>query len=120
MTNTETANAFAALLKAGDHEGAAKAFNADNIVSFEPMDGQMARCEGREAVQAKSDWWYANHEVHSVISEGPLINGNQFLMTFTMDVTTKATGERIKMQEFGLYTVENGKIVEERFFYAMG
>ena len=47
-------------------------------------------------------------------------NGNQFLMTFTIDVTPKMTGQRMQMLEFGLYTVENGKIVEERFFYAMG
>ena len=117
MTNAETANAFAALLKTGDHEGAAKAFNADNIVSFEPMDGQMARCEGREAVQAKSDWWYANHEIHSVTTEGPFLNGSQFAVRFFMDVTTKETGQRVEMAEIGLYTIRDGKIAEERFFY---
>ena len=117
MTNAETANAFATMLKAGDHEGAAKRFNAETIISREAMDGPRAMCQGSAAVQAKSEWWYANHEVHETISEGPLVNGDQFLMKFTIDVTPKASGQRIKMEEWGLYTVANGKIIEERFFY---
>ncbi|TJV53252.1 MAG: ester cyclase, partial [Mesorhizobium sp.] len=28
-----------------------------------------------------------------------------------------ATGERVSMDEVGLYTVKNGKIAEERFYY---
>jgi ketosteroid isomerase-like protein len=33
-----------------------------------------------------------------------------------MDVTPKG-GKRTKMDEVGVFTVANGKIVEERFFY---
>jgi hypothetical protein len=29
----------------------------------------------------------------------------------------KATGERMKLDEVGIYTLKNGKIAEERFFY---
>ena len=36
---------------------------------------------------------------------------------FDMDVTAKQTGQRMQMREIGLYTVRDGKIVEERFFY---
>ena len=117
MTNSETAKAFTDMLKAGDHEGAAKKFNAPNIVSCEAMDGPMARVEGAAAVKAKSDWWYGAHEVHSVTTEGPYVNGDQFTVRFAMDVTTKETGQRMQMQEVGLYTVKDGKIAEERFFY---
>ena len=34
-----------------------------------------------------------------------------------MDMTVKETGARMKMDEVGVYTVKDGKIVEERFFY---
>jgi hypothetical protein len=34
-----------------------------------------------------------------------------------MDVTPKETGERVMMDEVGIYTVDGGKIVEERFYY---
>jgi ketosteroid isomerase-like protein len=45
------------------------------------------------------------------------VNGDEFVVRFTMDVTPKATGKRMKMDEVGVYTVKNGKIVAERFCY---
>jgi hypothetical protein len=117
MTPTEVANAFTAMLKSGDHHGAAMAFNSPDIVSIEAMGGPMARAEGAAAVRAKSEWWYNAHEVHSAMAEGPHMNGSQFIVSFAMDVTEKATGKRVQMKESGLYTVKGDKIVEERFFY---
>ena len=117
MTIQETAQTFTDLLKAGDHTGAAERFNAQDIVSYEAMEGPMSVCRGREAVKQKSDWWYANHEVHDGSAEGPFVNGDQFAVRFTMDVTAKESGQRMQMTEIGLYTVKDGKIVEERFFY---
>ena len=34
-----------------------------------------------------------------------------------MDVTPKMTGQRVSMVEVGVYTVEDGKIVREEFYY---
>ncbi len=117
MTITELAKDFTSLLKKNDHEKAAHKYNAHNIVSYEAMDGPMAVCEGKDAVQKKSDWWRENHAVHGGSVEGPYVNGDQFVVRFTMDVTPKQTGKRIKMDEMGVYTVKNGKIVSERFYY---
>ena len=116
MTPAEIATAFTNLCKQGEFEEAGKRFWADNVVSCEAMEGDMARVQGRAAVEAKGAWWYANHEVHSVRTEGPYVNGNQFVVRFTMDVTPKG-GQRMQMDEVGVYTLANGKIVEERFFY---
>ena len=74
-----------------------------------------AVCEGKDAVHKKSEWWRENHEVHGGSVEGPYVNGDQFVVRFTMDVTPKASGKRMKMDEVGVYTVEKGKIVSERF-----
>ncbi len=117
MTTLETATEFTNLLKQNDHEGAASTYNADDIVSYEAMEGPMAVCEGKEAVRQKGEWWFANHEVHGGSVEGPFVHGDQFAVYFTMDITPKATGERMTMTEVGLYSVEDGKITEERFFY---
>ena len=68
-------------------------------------------------MQAKSDWWYANHEIHAASAHGPFINGDQFAVRFEMDITAKESGQRMQMDEVGLYTVKNGKIVEEKFMY---
>ena len=116
MTPTEIATAFTDLCKQGEFEEAGKQFWSDNVVSCEAMDGPMARVEGRAAVEAKGAWWYANHEIDSVKVEGPYVNGNQFVLRFSMDVTPKG-GQRLQMDEMGVYTLENGKIAEERFFY---
>ena len=108
---------FVALYNAGKHEDIAQKYWADDVVSIENMEGPMARLEGKPAVQGKSDWWFGAHEVHSTAAEGPFLNGDQFGVRFTMDVTFKETGERTKSSELGLYTVRDGKIVEERFYY---
>ncbi|MDZ4759627.1 MAG: nuclear transport factor 2 family protein [Alphaproteobacteria bacterium] len=114
--NTQTLAAdFTKRCQAGDFEGAGAAHWADDVVSLEPM-GDMARAEGRQAVAGKGEWWAANHEVHGATVEGPYVFGDQFAVRFKMDITPRG-GERTQMDEIGLYTVRDGKIVEERFLY---
>jgi ketosteroid isomerase-like protein len=81
------------------------------------MTGDMAVLKGRKAVEAKGEWWYANHEVHNAKVEGPYVHGDQFVVRFTMEVTPNGKS-RLSLDEVGLYTVQDGKIVEERFFFA--
>jgi len=116
MNTTEIAQAFTVLCAKGEFEKAGKDFWADDVVSCEPMPGDMARVQGRAAVEAKGQWWYDNHEVHQVEVQGPYVHGDQFLVRFTLDVTPKG-GTRMRMDEMGLYTVRDGKVSEERFFY---
>ncbi len=116
MTTQEIATEFANLCKAGKFEEAGQQYWSDDIVSCEPMPGDMARLQGRAAVDAKGAWWYANHEIHSVTTEGPYVHGDQFILRFQMDLTPKE-GQRMQMDEMGVYTVAGGKVVEERFFY---
>jgi len=120
MSAKDVAQEFTRMCKDGKFEEAGKRFWSDRIVSLEPMDGPMARSEGLAAVKAKGDWWYQNHEVHSAATEGPYVHGNQFAVKFIMDMTPKAgemAGKRLHMEEIGLYTVQDDKIVEERFFF---
>ena len=116
MSAQEIAKTFTELCKAGKFEAAGKQFWADDVVSLEPMTGDMARMQGRKALEAKSAWWAENNEVHGAKVEGPFVNGDQFVLRFEMDVTPKGKS-RTKMTEVGLYTVKNGKVVEERFFF---
>jgi ketosteroid isomerase-like protein len=116
MNTHEIAAAFTALCKQGELDAAGHQFWAEDIVSREAMEGDMAMVKGRAAVEAKGVWWYANHEVHGVKVEGPYVNGDQFVVRFTMDITPKG-GQRMSMDEVGVYTVKGGKIAEERFFY---
>ena len=116
MSTQDIAQAFTDLCKKGEFDEAGKRFWSDDIVSKEPMAGEMAEIKGRKGVEAKGVWWYENHEIHGVKVEGPYVHGDQFIVRFTMDVTPKG-GKRMGMDEVGLYTVKNGKVVEESFFF---
>ena len=117
-TIRELAEDFAALCRENRGREAADRHWADDVVSIEAMDGPMARLEGREAVLKKHDWWESTFEMHGGSVEGPFIHGDQFALRFEMETTNRETGERDVAREIALYTVRNGKVVEERFFYA--
>ena len=114
MDVKQVAEAFTELCKAGKFEEAGERFWADDVVSVEAQDGPMSRTEGRD--EAKGDWWTGNNEVHGFTTVGPFVNGDQFALRFDIDCTPRGEARR-QMEEVGLYTVRNGKIVEERFFY---
>ncbi len=87
------------------------------------MPNMPARMEGIEAVRKKAHWWFENHEIHGGKAEGPWPHGDRFIVKFFLDVTAKTgpmAGKRMKMDEAALYTVKDGKIVKEEFFYDMG
>lgn len=44
---------------------------------------------------------------------------NQFAVQHTFEATYKPTGHRHTMTEMALYTVKDGKIIREQFFYNM-
>ncbi len=75
---------------------------------------------GLAAIRAKGEWWYNNHEVHKGEVFGPYPNGDRFAVRFAFDITNKPSGKRMQMDEVGLFTVENGKITREEFFYQVG
>ena len=114
MSNEKMAKQFTQAV-AEDNAEQYKSYWADDIVSLEPNDGPMARVEGREALEQKHAWWNENAEVHDTKTEGPFMFGDQFAVNYEMDVTLD--GQRTQMKEVGLYTIKDGKIAEERFFY---
>lgn len=96
-----------------------------SIVSVEAGSpgGGPASVEGMEAVKAKAAWFEGAHEIHGIGVEGPFPNGDRFIVRFKYDVTAKAgpmAGQRFILDEGALYTVAEGKIVKEEFFYSMG
>ena len=122
MTTLEVGNKLVELCKQGKAHEAMEALYAPDIVAVEAaaMQNMPAETRGIDAVRAKSKWWADNHTVHSATVEGPWPNGDRFAVKFVYDVTRKAANQRFKMEEIGLYTVKNDKIVREEFFYVTG
>lgn len=121
MSTKETARRLVELCRAGKAAEAVEELYAPDVVSVEPFShgpGFPAIVEGLEAVRAKNQAWAETSTLHGLIVEGPFIGDGQFAVRFTMDVTPKATGERIQATEMALYWVKEGKIVREEFFYS--
>lgn len=117
----EIAQSLVDLCKQGKNHEAIRTLYADDIVSIEASapPGQSRESQGMEATMAKGQWWVDNHEVHDAQVGGPWPNGDQFIVTFRYDITFKPENRRFVMEEAALYTIEDGKIAREEFFYAM-
>jgi hypothetical protein len=96
-----------------------KQFYADNIVSVEAVRRNTGSFEttGKAAVIQKSAEWAAANEIHGGTVDGPFQLGDRFAVVFAFEVTPKSTGQRVTAREVAIYTVENGLITREEFFY---
>ena len=116
----EVAHGLVDLCRQGKNMEALAKYYSPDVVSVESMSTPEAPAEtkGLDGVKAKSQWWLDNHEVHSAEANGPFLgDGNQFAIHFKYDVTFKPAGRRMQMDEMALYTVKNGKVVHEHFYY---
>src|SRR6201995_101304 len=107
---------FVELCRQGKNFDVMRTMYAPNIVSVE---GDGKETAGQQPVIKKSEDWVADKTFHGEKVLGPYFNGpNQFAVHFTLDITPKATGKRIALQEVGVYTVnKDDKITREQFFY---
>lgn len=124
MNAKEIGQKLVALCKEGKNRECIDAYYSDSIESVEaappPAGGERVK-KGIEAIRGKDEWWTTNHEVHEAKVEGPWPHGDdKFAVRFTYDITNKPSGMRMTMDEIAVYTVADGKIVKEEFFYDMG
>ena len=121
MNTMEIARKLVELCRQGKNHEALDSLYADNVVSVEAAvpQGMEREAKGLAAVKAKGKWWVDNHEIHSATVTGPWPHDDRFVVGFQVDVTFKPTGQRMQMDEVGLYQVKGGKIVREEFFYEM-
>ena len=119
----EIGRKFVALAQDNNEAEILATLYAPGIVSIEGQgtESMPARIEGIDSIRGKHQWWYDNHEVHSSSAVGPFVGHreDQFAVQFTLDVTPKG-GQRMQMTEVGLFTVKDGKVVQEEFMYLMG
>jgi ketosteroid isomerase-like protein len=122
MNTLEIGQKMVELCREGKNDEAIKTLFSKDIISVEAgaPTGQEATTKGMEAVLGKGKWWVDNHIIHSAKAEGPWPHGDKFIVRFTYDVTFKPDNKRFTMDEAALYTVANGKVVKEEFFYTMG
>ena len=121
---TEIANDYAALMAAGEPLVAAEKYWASDIIALEPVksgSNSPAVATGKPAALTRLKRWLDDNAMSEVLIDGPFITGNQFALFIDMEITRltngRATGKRQPFSEIATYTVCDGLITEERFFY---
>ena len=91
---------------------------ADNVRSIDPPNSPyFGYAEGKSPVRKKGeDFVRRITAVHSASTGAPIINGNHFAVTRSIDITVEGHG-RIQIDQIMLYEVKDGQIILEQFFY---
>ena len=120
MDTKQIANRLVELCRAGQFDAAQEelfAADAQNIEMPEMAEGPLGNASGLDAIRRKSAAWNQGLEqVHAIKISDPLVAGNWFTLTMSMDITLKERG-RMAIDEVCVYQVRNGRIVREQFFY---
>jgi hypothetical protein len=117
MKTEEIANKLVELCRKNAWMKAIDTLYDKDIVSVEArgMDGESPEKRGIDQVRGKTEWWLQNMEMHSVKVSGPFVAHDHFVVHYDIDVTNKASKERMQMSEVGVYTVKEGKVLREEF-----
>jgi len=123
MTVEQIAKRLVELCRKGEYEAAQKELYADDAVSVEPANvpaGGLGNANGLTAILEKGHKFQAMLEtVHGGSVSDPVIAGNWFSVSMTLDATMKGRG-RVNMKEICVYGVRGGKIFHEQFFFDVG
>ena len=110
----KTAQQLIQLCEAGKFDEAYQQLFAKDAKSIEP-DGSTS--DGLTAILQKSEAFKTDVEFVDCKMGTPQFAGNYFTLKEAFYSVIRKTGEKKLMEEIAVYKVENGKIVEERFFY---
>ncbi|MEO0383455.1 MAG: SnoaL-like domain-containing protein [Pseudomonadota bacterium] len=123
MTLQEIADALINHCRNGTEAEGLNTLYADDVVSIEALaqpGGGPQVFKGLDALRGKHAYWDNAMEQVSIEAGGPYPHQpDKFALTFKGQATVKETGEPFEMDEIAIYTVKDGKIAREEFFYAM-
>ncbi|MAY74247.1 MAG: ketosteroid isomerase [Phycisphaerae bacterium] len=115
MSVETVAKRFVELCNEGKNFEVMRTLYAPDIVSVE---GDGRETAGQEAVIKKSEDWVSDKSFDGQTIRGPFFSGpDQFAIHFVQEVTPKATGKRVALEEIAVYTVKGDKITREQFYF---
>lgn len=119
MNTLEIGQKLVELCKNGKNFEAIDSLYSPDIVSVEATtnDKMPKEVHGFEAIKNKNQWWNEHMQVNSAEVKGPFPLDDRFAVYYKYDVTNKDTNKRVNMEELALYSVKDGKIIKEEFFY---
>ena len=123
MTTQEIANRLIELIRAGDYATAQKELYSNDITSIEnPITPnsfmQYSKVTGMEALAEKGKKWEEGmEELFDQGASNPIVTENAIAISIWFDAKMKGAPERSRMEEIGVYSIKDGKIVREEFVY---
>jgi hypothetical protein len=123
MSVQSVAGKFMELCNQGKHFEVMSTMYAPEMVSVE---GDGRETVGKDAVIRKSENFQGANAIVGQTIHGPFYCGDanantgKFAVHTSIDIEPKAGGGRKTHEEVGLYTVKNGMITREEFFYNDG
>ena len=119
-TTHKVAHDFTAVLRLQGFAAAGEKHWADDVKSVEPRDlpgGIPAVVLGIAATRTKHRTWLSADRITDLSIDGPFVTGNQFALFIDMMIVGGADPAPGPFSEIALYTVHNGRVTEERYFY---
>ena len=116
----DVARDFTAMLRLGKFEAAGEKFWASDVLSAEPSALSRdipALVSGIEAARRKIRARFAESRIDDLGIDGPFVTGDQFALFLDMLITDPTTSKTQPFTEIAIFTVRDGRIIEERFFY---
>ena len=120
MNTKEVANKWTQMCREGKNLECIQELYGDNVTSKEMPGVPFGEVvTGKQNVWEKSKQWLDNVvEFHDGAISEPLVAENHFTCKMSFDVSFKDRG-RQQMEEVCVFEVNDGKIVNEQFFYTM-
>ena len=72
---------------------------------------------GKAAVRGKCAARFGAARIDEIGIDGPFVTGDQFALFLDLVIADPAGGNREPFTAIALFTVRDGRIIEERFFY---
>ena len=118
MKTVEVAHKLVELCRAGKIDEVQATLYADTAQSIEASDMMGPKVvKGLEAIKKKSVIFQSSvEEFHGSTISDPILGGDCFAITWSMDATFKGRG-RMTIEEVCVYQVKDGQIILEQFFY---
>lgn len=117
MNTQEIAEKMIAYNNEGKFPAVFEELYSEDFVSIEMPGVPHEVVTGVGEATKKGEWFFSQFEMLGVEISEPLVADNWFALRYKMHTKNRETGEEKHESELGIYHVENGKIVQEQFFY---
>jgi hypothetical protein len=117
MTSVQdVARDFTALLRSGQFAAAGEKYWSSDVRCIEP-GGVSAPVSGKAATRNVCAGRFGACRIDDLGIDGPFVTGNQFALFLDMLIVDSASGQATPFTEIAVFTVRDGQISEERYFY---